>query len=150
MKSSKTYLLSICFSILLMTNLFGQTGADSVAIREASLNYIEGFYTNNATRVEKAVHPELAKRVITKDEKGNMMLRNMGASELAFNAKKFVRPADPSTTPFKAVVTIFDIAHETATVKVTQNKMTFFDYLHLGKINGEWKIINVLWARTAP
>ncbi|EOZ96628.1 hypothetical protein A33Q_2398 [Indibacter alkaliphilus LW1] len=25
-------------------------------------------------------------------------------------------------------------------------RFAFFDYIHLGKINGEWKIINILWA----
>ena len=49
---------------------------------------------------------------------------------------------------FKANITIFDISNDIATIKVTQNKYKFFDYIHLGKIDGEWKIINLLWART--
>ena len=45
-------------------------------------------------------------------------------------------------------MTYHDISNDIATVKVTQNKMNFIDYLHLSKIENEWKIINVLWART--
>ena len=127
---------------------FGQTQKDTAAIQETCLNYVEGFYTNNFQRVEKAVHPELAKRIIIKDENGNMMVRNMGSSELVFSAKKFKQPKDTTNEPFKATVIIYDISNEIAIVKVTQNKMKFFDFVHLGKINGEWKIINVLWART--
>jgi Putative lumazine-binding len=26
----------------------------------------------------------------------------------------------------------------------------FFDYMQLGKINGTWQVINVLWAFTKP
>jgi hypothetical protein len=49
--------------------------------------------------------------------------------------------------PFKAEVIIFDISTDIATIKVIQNKFKLFDYIHLGKINREWKIINLLWAQ---
>jgi hypothetical protein len=50
--------------------------------------------------------------------------------------------------PLKVEVLFFDISNDIATVKAIQNKFAFFDYIHLGKINGEWKIINILWAWT--
>lgn len=139
-----------CLGILLLTSIttFSQTKADTIAINETILNYIEGFYTSNYKRVEKAVHPELSKRVIIKDDNGIGMLKNMGSSELIFNAKGYKRPEDKTNEPFKASITVLDITNDIASVKVTQNKMKFFDYVHVGKVNGEWKIINVLWART--
>lgn len=125
---------------------FGQTSSDTTSIRKTCLNYIEGFYTNDYHRIEKAVHPELAKRVIRKDKDGFVMIHNMGVSELLFNAKNFTKPEDNTNVPFKADIVIYDISCDIATVKITQNKMNLIDYLHLGKINGEWKIINVMWA----
>jgi len=44
--------------------------------------------------------------------------------------------------PLKDKVKLLDF--EKSTIK----KMQFFDYLNLAKINGEWKIVNVLWAKT--
>ena len=148
--SAKRVIELLLFAVVFFSSLtsFAQTKADTTAINETSLNYIEGFYTNNFKRVEKAVHPELAKRVITKDENENVMLKNMGSSELIFNAKNYKKPEDKTGQAFRATVIIFDISNDIATVKVTQNKMKFFDYLHLGKFNGEWKIVNVLWSRT--
>jgi hypothetical protein len=143
----KKILYALC--VLFLSNIAaGQTAKDSLLIKETSLNYIEGFYTNNFQRVVKAVHPELAKRIVVKDSLGFSMIKNMGASELLYNTKMFKRKPDQSNEPFKATITIFDISNDIATVKVTQNKMNFIDYLHLSKIENEWKIINVLWART--
>lgn len=128
--------------------VYGQAKNDTTVIKETALNYIEGFYTNNYQRVEKAIHSELAKRIVGKDSLGNFMLKHMGSSELIYNAKKFKKAEDKTNEPFKATITILDLSKDIASVKVTQNKMNFFDYLHLAKISGEWKIINVLWTRT--
>ena len=147
--------LTIIFIILIFFNskLFGQTQSDTLLIKGAVLNYLEGLEYNDTLRVEKALHPDLAKRVIMKDKNGKDRLENMTASTLLHYTKTFdytklykenVNPKDP----LKVNVMIFDISNDIATVKVIQNKFAFFDYIHLGKINGEWKIINILWAWT--
>lgn len=133
--------------MLISYSVCAQTQKDSLAIKETSLNYIEGFYTNDYKRVEKAIHSELAKRIILKDTLGNFFVRNMGSSELIYNTKKFKKTIDKRNEPFQSTVIIFDVSNDISLIKVTQNKMPFFDYLQLAKINGEWKIINVLWAR---
>jgi len=46
----------------------------------------------------------------------------------------------------EVTITILDIFENIATVKATTEYFPFIDYCHLGKVNGEWKIINVLWA----
>lgn len=137
----------------LNSNLFGQTQNDSIQIKEAVLNYLEGLEYNDASRVEKAMHPDLAKREINKDNSGNDNLRNMTASSLVGFAKTFdytqlyKTGVDPKIS-LKVDVLIYDLSTDIATVKAIQNKFAFFDYIHLGKINGEWKIINILWAWT--
>jgi len=134
--------------IVASCNLFAQTERDTLLIKETALNYIEGLYANNYERMEKALHPELAKRVINKDENENYRLSNMGYSELIYYSKTWKPKFENPKEKFKADVIIFDISYDIATIKVTQNKYKFFDYIHLGKIDGEWKIINLLWART--
>lgn len=41
-----------------------QSRSDSAAIRQTALDYIQGWYTGDAARMQRAVHPELAKRVL--------------------------------------------------------------------------------------
>ena len=107
--------------------LFAQTEGDTLLIHETALNYIEGLYTNDYLRMEKALHPELAKRVIKKDENGNYRLSNMGYSELVYLAKvwKPTKLNNPKKE-LKTEITIYDISNGIATIKVTQNKYNFF------------------------
>jgi hypothetical protein len=41
-----------------------QSAADSAAIRQPALDYIEGWYEADAERMERALHPDLAKRIV--------------------------------------------------------------------------------------
>lgn len=120
--------------------------SDADAIRQTALNYIEGYYNADWQRMSKAVHPELVKRIIARDTLGNTMLSNMGSSQLLFNTKRNrnANVLNPDQ-PFKADVVVYDIFRNIATAKVVTNKFRFVDYLQLGKFDGEWKIVNVLW-----
>ena len=140
----KIIILQIAFFFNFVS--FGQTKTDTSLIKETALNYIEGFYNSDWQRMSKAIHPELAKRIIVKDSLGNIMLQNMGSSQLLYNTKRNKNSnVLNSDEAFKANVTIFDIYNNIATVKVTTNKFKFIDYLHLGKFGNDWKIVNVLW-----
>jgi hypothetical protein len=44
-------------------------------------------------------------------------------------------------------IQIQDVSHGIAAVKVTSSR--FIDHLQIGKVNGEWKIINALWVPNA-
>lgn len=40
------------------------SAADSAAIRQAALDYIDGYYTGDAERMRRALHPDLVKRIV--------------------------------------------------------------------------------------
>src|SRR5207253_2700854 len=64
------------------------TAADSTGIREAAMDYIQGWYEGNAERMQRALHPELAKRIIRTDPKtGRSGLNTMGALTLINSTK---------------------------------------------------------------
>ena len=119
-----------------------QTAADSAAIRETALNYIEGWYEGNAARMERALHPELQKRIVQTDQTGKSFLGNMGASYLVMNTRRGGGKNTPKDQQQKEVI-ILDIYQNAASVRVTAG--AWIDYLHVAKWNGEWKIVNVLW-----
>lgn len=151
MKITKVFCIVIMF--ISSSTLFGQTKSDSLKIKETVLNYLEGLNTNDYLRAEKAIHPELAKRIISTDKNGDYKLDNMPWSHLLYNIKTVdfsqMYKADVNLQePFKVEVIIFDIQNNIATIKANQNRYAFFDYIHLGKIKDEWKIINILWAWT--
>ncbi len=123
-----------------------QTAADSAAIRAAALDYIEGWYEGDAERMEQALHPDLAKRMVYADrESGASKLHDMTAQQLVSGT----RGGGGSRTPVeerRADVTILDIFGNAASVKVVARD--WVDYLHIAKYDDRWVIINVLWELT--
>lgn len=128
--------------------LSGQTKEDTLAIKKAALDYVEGWATGNVERIRDAVSPELSKRrvgmageiVVVQD-----MSRSLLCASALGNAQG-VRMQD--LTPgldLKQEVVILDIDGSNASVKTWNTKYGFFDYLHMSKAGGHWMIVNVLW-----
>lgn len=140
----------ICLSLILGSHIsFSQSQEDRRGIEEAAVNYVEGFYTNDSVRLAKGLHKELVKRIID-NRSGASKIETIGLKELVSYTKAGQKmPDNNPSVPFKAEVTIYDISNGIAVAKVVTNKMDmFFDYMQLGKINGTWQVINVLWAFT--
>jgi hypothetical protein len=118
------------------------TAADSAAIRAAALDYVEGWYTGDAERMARAVHPELAKRVVDTDTAGVSRMGRMGAADLVGQTREGGGSDTPAERRQKDVQ-ILDIFGSAASVRATMSG--WIDYMHLAKWNGQWKIVNVLW-----
>jgi hypothetical protein len=136
----KMIFLAVTLSAL---SLRAQTAADSAAIKQAALHYVEGWYEGNAERMERAVHPELAKRIVRTDQNsGRSRLEQMSAMSLVQGVKRGGGKSTPVEQQQKDVF-ILDIYENTASAKAIMSG--WIDYLHLAKWNGEWRIVNVLW-----
>ena len=119
-----------------------QSAADSNGIRQAALDYIEGYYEGNAERMARAVHPELAKRIVTVDERSRYRLGQMSAMTLVEGTRAGGGRDTPESERRKDVA-ILDIYRNAASARIFASG--WVDYLHLAKWNGRWVIINVLW-----
>ena len=127
--------------------LRSQTAADSAGIRQAALDYIEGWYEGNAERMERAVHPDLAKRIVNTDQRGRSVLGHQSAMTLVQGTRRGGGKDTPIAEQRKDV-TILDIYQNAASVKVYAS--AWVDYLQVAKWNGRWVIINVLWELHPP
>jgi hypothetical protein len=135
--------LICCSFILKLSFTKAQSSKDSTEIKQCALNYIEGWYEGNGARMEKALHPELAKRNVTSTGNGESFLTQMGALTLINYTKEgYSAKVSSGKRQFKEVI-ILDIFQNAASVRI--NATEWVDYLHLVKWNGEWKIINVYW-----
>lgn len=125
-----------------------QSSADTAAIRAAALDYIDGWYTADGARMEKALHPELAKRNVTTDPaSGRSRLIQMSAMTLVQSTRRGGGSNIPAAER-KDEVRILDIFGGAASARVTA--ATWVDYMHLAKVNGQWVIMNVLWENNPP
>ena len=122
--------------------LRAQTAADSAAIRATAMDYMMGWYTGDTVRMGRALHPELAKRIVNTGSTGASRLSHMGADRLIEGTRRGYgkeTPADQRTADAR----ILDIFGNTASVRGTMRN--WIDYMHMAKWNGRWVIVNVLW-----
>jgi Putative lumazine-binding len=132
----------LALALMPFSSLQAQSAADSNGIRQAALDYIEGYYEGDGARMERALHPELAKRIVRTNEQGRSQLGQMSAMSLVLGTRAGGGKDTPAADRRKDV-TIFDIYQNAASAKIYASG--WVDYLHLAKWNGRWVIVNVLW-----
>jgi hypothetical protein len=149
LKNRFSVLLALFFSVFVYAEAQAQNTAsavsatDAAAIKQTALDYIEGWYEGSAERMERALHPELAKRIVeTNPQTGKSRLSQMSAMTLVQGTRAGGGTRTPKDKQQKDV-TILDVFEGAASVKVVA--ANWIDYLHMAKSNGRWVIVNVLW-----
>ncbi|MCA6078542.1 nuclear transport factor 2 family protein [Fulvivirga sedimenti] len=142
-----TQLFLFLFSLLLIFtgNLQAQTSTEEDAVRQACMNYIEGFYEGNTNKLKEALAPELNKFGFWKDDESGSFGEAIHMSydqALDYAANVLAKKQFPaSDAPRK--VTILDVKEIIAAAKITA--WWGEDYVLLSKKNGKWMIEQVLW-----
>ncbi len=116
---------------------FDVSEADVQAIRQTASDYIDGWYEGNVERMERSLYDQLAKRWITSDRVDTTTKWQMLDMTEAGGGKD--APGEKKNT-----ITILDVYENVAMVRTDSPE--YVDYLQMGKVNGKWIIINVLWA----
>jgi Putative lumazine-binding len=108
------------------------------AITQAVLDYFEGWFESDVARMERALHPDLAKRqageqlgITTKPRMVELTGQGEGEADRADG---------------RVDVTVHDVYGDIATVTV--DSATYHEYLHLVRTSGGWRIANALWQFT--
>jgi Putative lumazine-binding len=135
-------ILAIFVSCAAQVQAQSTSEADKTAITQTALDYIEGWYTGDAERMERALHPELAKRIMRTSAQGPGRLDQMSAMSLVQGTRRGGGKQTPKEKQQKDV-TILDVFENAASAKVVASD--WIDYLHLARWNGRWVIVNVLW-----
>ncbi len=117
-------------------------GNETESIKKAALDYIEGWYSGSPERMERALHPELAKRAVHNIE-GEDQLRPI-TFERMMELVKTKNEDKEALANIKCE--ILDVYGNMACAKTISPD--FIDYLHLARWQGQWKIINALWEFT--
>ena len=115
---------------------------DEKAIDRAGLDYVDGFYAGSQERLQKALHPRLQKVLVQPLPNGREIFRYRTTDGLIEYARTGMskKPAEER----KVAVRICQSDGNVATIRV--DSADYVDFAHVAKINGEWKIVNVLWA----
>jgi hypothetical protein len=129
-----------------ITRAHSQSAADSTAIRATAHDYIDGWYEGDAARMEGALHPHLAKRLVYDDQSGHSRLVDLTAMELVQSTRAGTGKIPRAQR--RDSVTILDVFGNAATVRI--DATTWVDYLEEVQWNGRWEILNVVWVNRPP
>jgi hypothetical protein len=122
----------------------GATDDRTAAIVATALDYFQGWYDADLTRVDAVLHPRLVKRSVaqvggegppvTTKERFLELVRAGGGVE------------DRTDDPIE--VTVVDVHRDIASVVV--RSVQYREYLHLCRTPGGWQIVNAFWQLTGP
>jgi hypothetical protein len=142
MKHFIVFTVSIIF--LLASQAYAQTQKDSLAIKQAALDYIESQHNVNPAQFERSAHPRMVKRTFwTHKKTGQEYLRETFKDAMVLLAATYNVNGDQFPKKPKKEVVILDIHQKIASVKLIADE--WIDYMHIVKLNGKWQIVNVLW-----
>jgi hypothetical protein len=112
---------------------------DKAAIRATITDYIEGYYLNDAARMERSLHPHYLKHTIN-GSNGELTITDKTGMEMVQEVRNKEKVTPVSER--KEEISILDIDGDVASVKLVATQWT--DYMTLSKQNGEWKILSVV------
>jgi hypothetical protein len=113
--------------------------AAEAAVVDAVLDYFEGWFDGDAGRMERALHPALAKRSLEKD--GRTLNETTAAWMIDATARGLGRERDPGERRIEVEVVDFYGTIANATVR----SAVYREYVHLVRTPEGWKIVNALW-----
>jgi hypothetical protein len=146
----RTRLLPLLF--LVATPLAAQdthAADDREGVRRAVLDYVEGFYEGDSTKLMRSIRPDVYKygfwfsRDSSKYLGEQMTWREILA--YAHGVKQNNRQAPANSVKD---VAIYEVQNQTASAKLTAYWGT--DYVLLGKYGDKWMITHVMWQSPPP
>ena len=114
--------------------------AAEAAIVSAVLDYFEGWFDGDASRMERALHPGLAKRSL--DEDG----RTLDETTAEWMIDATARGLGSARDPGRIEVEVVDV--HGAIASATVRSAVYREYVQLVRTPEGWKIVNALWAWT--
>lgn len=117
---------------------------ESEAIRQTTLDYVEGWYEGDAGRMQRCLHPSLVKRAVKQvNPSGKEYLNYLTKEVMVLNTEAGYGKHVPVEQRVYRIV-ILDISGNIASVRA--ESPDWIDYLHLAKLNGKWLIANALYT----
>jgi hypothetical protein len=114
------------------------------AITTVAQNYMDAYYTADPALMQRSLHPDFHKRTlrtingqtqITEDTVQSMM------EGVSLGSGKDI-PRDQRVRNIQ----VLDVYRDAASVKVVTGR--WIDYMHLSKLNGEWRVLDVVLQYT--
>ena len=120
--------------------------SDEAAVVAAALDYFEGWFEGDATRMERVLHPGLAKRSLSQVDPDSPELRSLTKERMVELTAAGGGKVDSPDEALRIDVEVVDLHGNIASVVV--RSAVYREYLLLVRTDEGWKIVNALWHFT--
>jgi Putative lumazine-binding len=120
----------------------GPTSADLTAIRATVLDYFEGWFDGDAARIDRALHPGLAKHSLGQD-KGHSEVLDVTTRDEMVEATRAGRGRIRDLPDRAIKIEIANVSGDIASVIV--ESAVYVEYALLARTSDGWRITGTLW-----
>jgi hypothetical protein len=111
------------------------------AVEAVVRDYIDGWHTGDAQRMDHSLHDDLVKRSINKEAGAPGALSPVTKTQMV----QFTRDGGGRSPDADADVVVHHVEGDIASAQVATEE--YLDYLHLAKTNGTWRIVHDLFRQ---
>ena len=121
------------------------TSADQrAAIKTVAQNYMDSYYTADVAGMQQTLHPEFHKRSL-RTVNGQLEITEDSVQSILEGVRAGTGKNVPQADRIQKIE-VLDIYKDAASVKVVTGR--WIDYMHLSKLNGEWRVLDVVLQYT--
>jgi|ERR1700749_637973 hypothetical protein len=114
------------------------------AVSAVARNYIEAYYTGDAHLMQQSLHPDFHKRTLH-NVNGQLEITEDSVQSMVQGVSSGSGRMIPVDDRVKSIE-VLDVYKDAASVKVTTGR--WIDYMHLSKLNGQWRVLDVVLQYT--
>jgi len=141
-------LATLVMSAFIVGNASSDADKDAAAIRQAVLNYVNSAYDVRPELVEESVHPKLQKIGYMSQDGVEYREAFMTYDQLKELVSKWNTDGHYDTKTARRDIKVLDQLDRIAVARLDAEWGV--DFFHLSKVDGEWKIMNVIWQTYPP
>lgn len=115
---------------------------EAEAVEAVVLDYIDGWHSGDAQRMDRSLHDDLVKRRVS-DEAAPEDLSGVTKAQMV----ELTRDGGGRSPGAAAEIVVHHVEGNIASAQVATEE--FLDYLHLSKPSGSWRIVHDLFRHRA-
>lgn len=144
MRKTLALLILLVLSVAALAWGSNTTSNENAAITAVAQNYMDAYYTADSVRMQKALHPDFHKWTL-QTVNGHTEISEDSVQSMVEEVRSGSGKEIPAAERVKKIE-VLDVYGDAASVKVVTGR--WIDYMHLSKLNGEWRVLDVVLQYT--
>jgi len=144
MRKTIAFFIVLVLSVAALTWGSATTSNEKTAVAAVAQNYMDAYYTADSARMQKTLHPDFHKRTLRtvngRTEISEDTVQSM-VEGVRLGSGQEIPPAERVQK-----IEVLDVYRDAASVKVVTGR--WIDYMHLTKLNDEWRVLDVVLQYT--